>query len=232
MKRCESSDRKRKASFNAHGHSPTSARAWRLSSFWKSVRFITGVLLNIIRVENSKSSIDHTKLLTNTTTSGQVVSSAIRTITQQVQATTTQNVAYFESISKQTADHQENQEISNWASKNLRQDLLVVGENLGNGNVQMQKKLDSTSQTLDLIYWWTRYTDSRLDSPKSRWDPWHRWPLAFNLKFQHEIPRIPVLVLNPKRKVATHAISRTMREHMILPTQAIVLDWALVDLLR
>lgn len=60
--------------------------------------------------------------------------SAIHVLTQQVQATSTQNVANFESMSKQTADHQENQEISNQVSENLRQDILAVEENVGNEN--------------------------------------------------------------------------------------------------
>lgn len=83
--------------------------------------------------------------------SGQEASSAIRELTQQVQITTNQNLGCYESISEQTADYRANQEISNRASENLRQDILAVRENVGTGNVEIQKKLDSTSQTLDFL---------------------------------------------------------------------------------
>ncbi|MCJ1267075.1 hypothetical protein MMC22_006960 [Lobaria immixta] len=89
--------------------------------------------------ENLKSSIGHTKLLADTNMSGQEASSAIRELTQQVQITTNQNLGCYESISEQTADYRANQEISNRASENLRQDILAVTENVGTGNVEIQK---------------------------------------------------------------------------------------------
>lgn len=68
-----------------------------------------------------------------------------------MQITTNQNLGYYESISKHTADYRANQEISNRASENLRQDILAVRENVGTGNVEIQRKLDSTSETLRFL---------------------------------------------------------------------------------
>ena len=89
--------------------------------------------------------------MTDTTTSSQEASSEFHSFLQNFQTATTQNNAFFESISKQTADHQANQEVSNQASEDLRKDILAIKKNVETGNIEMQKKLESTSQSLDSL---------------------------------------------------------------------------------
>lgn len=109
----------------------------------------------MLRTNNSKSSIDQhkqlTRLLTDTSISGQKGSSAIQALTQLLGVTTNQTEASFESISKQTADHQVSQKALNRASENLRQDIMAVTKNVETGNVAMHKKFESTSQSLDSL---------------------------------------------------------------------------------
>lgn len=111
--------------------------------------------MHALRIENSKSNIDQrkqlTRLLTDTTTSSQKDSSEFHSFIQNLQTATTQNVACFESTSKQTDCHQVNQKVSNQASENVRRDILAVKKDIETGNFEMQKTLESTSQSLDSL---------------------------------------------------------------------------------
>ncbi|MCJ1269365.1 hypothetical protein MMC22_009257, partial [Lobaria immixta] len=124
------------------------------------------LFLDELRTENSKSNIEQrkqlTRLLTDTTTSSQDASSEFHSFTQKCQTATTQNTACLELISKQTANHQANQEASNQASANLRKEIMAMKSNvetgyveiqkkLETGNVEMEKKLESTSHSLDSL---------------------------------------------------------------------------------
>lgn len=73
--------------------------------------------------------------------------------------------------------------------------------------VEMQKKLVSTSQTPDLLV--DAVHGLSIGFSENQMKSWHQWRLAFNLKSQHGISRIPVPVPDFKGKVAKHAIPRT-----------------------
>lgn len=84
-------------------------------------------------------------------TSSREASSGFNSFIQNFQTATTQNVASFKSISKQTADHRASQKISNQASESLRNDILVVKESAETRDLEIQKRLESTSQSLDSL---------------------------------------------------------------------------------
>lgn len=84
-------------------------------------------------------------------TSSQEVSSAFYSFIQDFQTATTQNIACFESISKQTADHRAGQEALNQTSESLRNDILAIKESAETRDLEIQKRLESAFESLDSL---------------------------------------------------------------------------------